>query len=122
MVFGGAALFLATVGVYGVMSFAVSQRHPRGRGAHGARSDGPGRHLLFLRQGGPQVLIGLTLGVVLAFFLAKGLALVLFQVNTANPLMYAGVTLALAGTCLLATFLPARRALGVDPLVALRYE
>ncbi|MEO8636731.1 MAG: ABC transporter permease, partial [Gemmatimonadales bacterium] len=115
MTFGGAALLLATVGVYGVMSFAVSQRTREvgvrmALGATGRDVTG-----MFLRQGGRQVLIGLSFGVLLAFGLAKGLALVLFQVNTANPLMYVGVTLALAATCLLATLIPARRALKVDP-------
>ena len=77
---------------------------------------------LFLKQGAVQVAVGLTVGLVLAFFLGKGLGLVLFRVNTANPLMYAGVNVVLALTCLAAIFLPARRALKVDPIVALRYE
>jgi putative ABC transport system permease protein len=122
MVFGGAALLLATVGVYGVMSFSVSQRTREVgvRMALGATArDVTG---MFLRQGGRQVVIGLAIGVLLAFGLAKGLTLVLFQVNIANPLMYAGVTVALAATCLLATLVPARRVMKVDPVVALRYD
>jgi predicted permease len=122
MVFGGAALFLATVGVYGVVSFSVSRRTQEigVRMALGAS----GRDVLgmFLRQGGLQILIGLTCGLVLAFFLAKGLVIVMFEVDTRKPLMYAGVALALALTSLLATYIPARRALRVDPMVALRYE
>ncbi len=122
MVFGGAALFLATVGVYGVTSFAVSRRTQEigVRMALGASA----RDVLhlFLRQGGLQLIIGLSCGLVLAFFLAKGLGLVLFQVDTKNPLMYAGVMVALAATSLLATLIPARRAMVVDPMVALRYE
>ena len=78
--------------------------------------------MMFLRQGGRQVPVGLSVGVLLAVGLAKGLALVLFQVNTANPRMYLGVTVALAGTCLVAILVPARRALMVDPVVAIRYE
>jgi predicted permease len=122
MIFGGAALFLATVGVYGVVSFAVSRRTQEigVRMALGASA----RDVLgmFLRQGGLQTAIGLSCGLLLAFFLAKGLALVMFQVNTRNPLMYAGVAAVLALTSLLATYLPARRAMGIDPMVALRYE
>jgi predicted permease len=122
MIFGGAALFLATVGVYGVMSFSVSRRTQEIglRMALGASARDVVR--LFLRQGGFQIVIGLSVGLVLAFFLAKGLGLVMFQVNTQNPLMYAGVTTVLALTSLLATFVPARRAMAVDPMVALRYE
>ncbi|HWA56231.1 MAG TPA: ABC transporter permease [Gemmatimonadales bacterium] len=122
VVFGGAALFLATVGVYGVMSFSVSRRTREigVRMALGASTrDVVG---MFLRQGGLQSLIGLSAGIVLAIFLSKGLRLVLFQVNTTNWLMYAGVSVALGLTSLLATWLPARRAVGVDPNVALRYD
>jgi predicted permease len=122
MAFGGAALFLATVGVYGVMSFSVSSRTREigVRMALGASARDVVR--MFLRQGGGQALIGLSAGLVLAFFLAKGLGLVMFQVNTRNPLMYAGVTGALALTSLLATWIPARRAIQVDPNIALRYD
>jgi putative ABC transport system permease protein len=122
MAFGGAALFLATVGVYGVVSFGVAQR-TREVGVRMALGASPRDVLgMFLRQGGVQVAVGLAVGLLLAFFLGKGLALVLFQVDTTNPLMYAGVNLVLALTCLVAIFLPARRALRVDPIVALRYE
>ncbi len=122
MAFGGAALFLATVGVYGVMSFSVSSRTREigVRMALGASTRDVVR--MFLRQGGGQALIGLSAGLVLAFFLAKGLGLVMFQVDTRNPLMYAGVTGALAVTSLLATWIPARRAIQVDPNIALRYD
>jgi predicted permease len=122
MVFGGAALLLATVGVYGVVSFSVYRRTREigVRMALGASARDVLR--MFLRQGGLQILIGLTCGLVLAFFLAKGLGLVMFQVNTKNPAMYVGVTVALALTSLLATLIPARRAMRVDPMIALRYE
>ena len=122
MIFGGAALFLATVGVYGVMSFAVSQRTREVGVRMALGASARDVTTMFLKQGGRQVLIGLSLGILLAFGLARGLSLVLFHVNTANPLMYAGVTLVLAATCLLATFVPARRAMRVDPMEALRYE
>ena len=122
MVFGGAALFLATVGVYGVMSFSVSSRTREigVRMALGASTRDVVR--MFLRQGGVQALFGLSAGLVLAFLLAKGLGLVMFQVNTHNPLMYAGVTGALGLTSLAASWIPARRAVAVDPNVALRYD
>jgi predicted permease len=122
MAFGGAALFLATVGVYGVMSFSVSRRTREigVRMALGATAGDVVR--MFLKQGGVQTLIGLTAGLGLAVLLAKGLTLVMFQVNISNWLMYAGVTAAMAITSLVATWLPARRAVTVDPNIALRYD
>lgn len=122
MAFGAAALFLATVGVYGVMSFSVTRRTREigVRMALGASAkDVVG---MFLKQGGTQTIIGLTAGLGLAILLAKGLSLVMFQVNIKNWMMYAGVTGAMALTSLLATWLPARRAVGVDPNIALRSE
>jgi predicted permease len=122
MVFGGAALLLATIGVYGVVSFGVSRRTQEigVRMALGASSRDVMR--LFLRQGARQLAVGLGLSLALAYLLSRGLTSALFQVDTGNPLMYAGVTGALGLTTLFATYLPARRALAVDPLVALRYE
>lgn len=122
MTFGGAALFLATVGVYGVVSFGVAQRTREVGVRMALGAGGPDVLGLFLKQGAVQVMVGLAAGLVLAFFLGKGLGLVLFQVDTANPYMYAGVSVVLALTCLVAILLPARRALQVDPIVALRYE
>ena len=121
-VFGAAALFLATVGVYGVMSFAVSRRTQEVgvRMALGAQRGDVLR--LFMRQGGWQIAIGLLLSIGLAFGLSQGTKFVMFQVDVTNPLMYAGVSLALAITGLLAIFIPARRATKVDPLQALRYD
>ena len=121
-VFGAAALFLATIGVYGVMSFAVSRRTQEigVRMALGAEPRDVLR--LFLRQGGIQIVSGLVLGVGLALLLTQGLKFVMFQVDIKNPLMYAGVSTALAMTGLLATLVPAKRATKVDPLQALRYD
>jgi predicted permease len=122
MVFGFAALLLATIGVYGVMSFAVTRRTQE----VGVRMAlGAGRMdvlRLFLQQGAVQVALGVTLGLGLAIALAKGLRIVLFQVDTTNPLMFAGVIAALAATGMVAILIPARRATRVDPVVALRYE
>ncbi|NOT09622.1 MAG: ABC transporter permease [Gemmatimonadales bacterium] len=122
MVFGGAALFLATVGVYGVMSFSVSRRTQEVgvRMALGANSRDV--MTMFLAQGGRQVAIGLSIGLVLAFFLSKGLALVMFNVNVKSPVMYVVVTAVLAATSLLAIAIPARRAMGVHPMEALHYQ
>jgi predicted permease len=121
-VFGFAALLLAAIGVYGVMSFSVARRTQE-VGVRMALGAG-GRDVLqmFVRQGAVQVGIGLMLALGLAVLLSKGLRIVLFQVNTSNPVMFAGVMGALALTGLVATFIPARRAARVHPMEALRYE
>ncbi len=120
--FGVAALVLAIIGVYGVMSFAVSRRTQE-VGVRMALGAGSNNVLgLFLRQGAFQVGLGVVIGLGLAVLLAQGLKIVLFRVNTANLLMYAGVGLALALTGLVASWVPARRATRVDPMIALRYE
>ncbi|MFI5280556.1 MAG: ABC transporter permease [Gemmatimonadales bacterium] len=122
MAFGFAALLLAAIGVYGVMSFSVARRTQE-VGVRMALGAG-GRQVLrmFLRQGAVQVGAGLVIALGLAILLSKGLKIVLFQVNTSNPLMFAGVMGALALTGLVATLIPARRAARVHPMEALRYE
>ncbi len=121
-VFGAAALFLATVGLYGVLAFSVSQRtHEVGlRVALGAA---PGDVLrLVMRQGMQQLAVGTVLGLVLAVGLGRLLSFVLFQVQPADPVVFGGIVVILTATGLLASYLPARRATRVDPLVAMRSE
>lgn len=121
-VFGLAALFLAVLGVYGVMSFTARRRTQEVgiRMALGAVDRDVVR--LFLRQGLVQVGSGAVLGLGLAFVLTRGMRTVMFQVSGNDPLMFVGVSAALVATGLVATLLPARRAAAVDPVVALRYE
>ena len=121
-VFGLAALLLAAIGVYGVMSFSVTRRTQEVGVRMALGAGGPAVLRMFLRQGAIQVGIGLVIGLGLAVLLSKGLRIVLFQVNTSNPLMFAGVMGALAFTGLVATLIPARRAAQVHPMEALRYE
>jgi putative ABC transport system permease protein len=120
--FGIAALFLATIGVYGVMSFAVTRRTQEVGVRMALGADGRRVMTMFLRQGAIQVGIGLVLGLGLAFELAQGLKIVLFQVNTRDPVVFAAVILVLVATGLAATLIPARRAARVDPMIALRYD
>ncbi|HEY2825874.1 MAG TPA: FtsX-like permease family protein, partial [Gemmatimonadales bacterium] len=122
MVFGAVALFLASVGLYGVMSFAVSRRTQEVgvRMALGAAASDVLR--MFLRQGALQLSIGVSIGLVLAFFLGKGLRIVLFHVDTGDPAMFALISAMLVVVGMLACFIPARRATRVDPLIALRYD
>jgi len=122
MVFGGVALFLASIGLYGVMAFSVSRRTPEVgiRMALGAES---GQVLsLILKQGLVQVTVGVVLGLGLAVVVSRALALVLFQVGAGDPGVFALVAAVLLLTGLAASTVPARRATRVDPLVALRSE
>ncbi len=122
MVFGFVALFLAAVGLYGVMSASVSNRTAEMgiRMALGAQ----GRDVLrlVLKQGAVQVGIGMALGLALAALLSRGLALVLFQVEPWDPFVFALIAAVLAAVGMLASYIPALRATRVDPAVALRYE
>ena len=122
MIFGMSALFLAAVGLYGVMSFSVSRRTTEmgvrmALGAQGAQV-----LRMVLRQGLGQIVIGLALGVGLAVLISRGLQMVLFEVNPNDPAVYIAITVVLALTGLAASTVPARRATTVDPMVALRQE
>ena len=121
-IFAGVAALLAAVGIYGVMSYSVSERtHEIGirmaLGAHPSDVLGMGaRHGLKVRS------IGLAIGIALALGVARLISTFLYGVKPSDPLTYAAVALALAGVAFLACYMPARRAIKVDPLVALRYE
>jgi ABC-type antimicrobial peptide transport system permease subunit len=121
-VFGGIALLLAVMGVYGVMAYSVSQRTQElgVRRALGAQAGDIIR--LVFRLGGRLTLIGSVIGVGLAALSSRALSRFLFGVSAFDPLVFGGVTLALVGAALAASLAPARRAMRIDPLVALRNE
>ena len=120
--FAGIALSLAAVGIYGVMSYTINERtHEIGiRMALGAYPADVLRLVgrLWLKLTG----IGVAVGVGLAMVVARLISTVLFGVTPTDPLTYVAMAVALAGVAMLACYIPARRALKVDPIVALRYE
>jgi putative ABC transport system permease protein len=121
-VFASLALTLATVGIYGLTAYSVSRRtHEIGlRVALGARQS----QILRLVVGGGLVtsLIGAAIGVAVAFELTRGLSGMLYGVTATDPLVFGGVPLLLIAVSVLASYIPARKATRIDPLVALRYE
>ncbi|HET9981982.1 MAG TPA: ABC transporter permease [Longimicrobiales bacterium] len=122
MVFGGAALFLAAIGLYAVMAFSVSRR-TREVGVRMALGAGRSDVLrLVLRQGLRQIGIGLAIGIALSLGLTRLLATILFGVEPRDPTTLAAIVVVLTLTGMLACLLPARRAARVDPMAALRYE
>lgn len=121
-IFGGAALLLAAVGIYGVIAFSVNQRTQEIgiRMALGAQRQNVLN--MILRQGMLQLLVGLGIGLSLSFFASKLLANVLVDVQPRDPVTFTLVIVVLALVTLVACWIPARRATRTDPLVAIRYD
>jgi ABC-type antimicrobial peptide transport system permease subunit len=120
--FGIAALFMASVGLYGVLSFSVSRRVQE-MGIRMALGAGAGQVIkLVLRQGLMQMGVGLAIGLALAFGLSNVVGVLMFEVEPRDPMVFGTIVLVIAAVGMLASFVPARRATSVDPMAALRYE
>jgi predicted permease len=120
--FAAAALTLAAVGIYGVVAYSVARRTQEIgiRMALGAQRSDVLR--LILGEGVRMAVLGVTIGIAASLAITRVMSTLLFGVSSTDPLTFAGVAALLSLVALLASYIPARRAMRVDPLVALRYE
>jgi putative ABC transport system permease protein len=121
-IFAGVALVLAGVGIYGVMSYSVAQRtHEIGiRMALGAQTSAVLK--LAVGYGLKLVIAGLVIGLIAAFALTRVMSTLLFGITATDPATFTLISLLLIAVAALASYIPARRATRVNPIIALRYE
>jgi putative ABC transport system permease protein len=120
--FAAAALTLAAVGIYGVVAFSVARRTQEigVRVALGAQRGDVLR--LVVGEGARLAFLGVAIGIAVSFAITRFISSLLFGVSSTDPLTFASVAALLSLAALAASYVPARRAMRVDPMVALRYE
>jgi predicted permease len=120
--FGGLALILASIGMYGVISYSVMQRTPE-IGIRIALGAGRGQiFILILKQGSRVVCSGIAIGLIAAFATTRLMTRFLYGVQPTDPITFAAVSFLQVVVALLACYVPVRKAMSVDPVTALRYE
>jgi putative ABC transport system permease protein len=122
MVFGGSALLLAAIGIYGVMAYSVAQRTQEIGIRLALGADGSAVRRMMMLQGMRLAVIGVVSGLVSAYGLTRFIASFLFGVKALDPLVFASIPVLLTGVALLAVWVPAQRASRVDPVIALRSQ
>ncbi|MBV8810633.1 MAG: FtsX-like permease family protein [Acidobacteriaceae bacterium] len=121
-VFGAAALALAAIGIYGVVAFSVTRRTQEIgiRVALGAERTDVLR--IILGEGARLAFLGVAIGIAASFAITRLMASLLFGIKATDPITFAGVAVLLSAVALLASYIPARRAMRLDPNTALRWE
>ena len=121
-IFAGCALLLSIVGLYGVVAFSAARRTQEIgiRMALGAQRSGVLR--LVLGEGARMAALGVVIGIGASLAITRLMSTLLFGIRATDPLTFVGVAVLLSLVALLASYIPARRAMRVDPVVALRYE
>jgi ABC-type antimicrobial peptide transport system permease subunit len=121
-IFAFLAILLASIGLYGLMAYSVEQRTVEFGIRLALGADFGGLRNMVLLQAMKLAIAGIAIGLVAARFLTKFMATLLFGVTPNDPLVFATVAGSLAVVALLAAYIPARRALRIDPIAALRYQ
>jgi putative ABC transport system permease protein len=121
-IFAGVAILLSSIGLYGLMAYAVEQRTLEFGIRLALGADFPMLRNMIVRQAMALAGVGIAVGLAAAYGLTRLMTTLLFSVKPTDPVVFGSVTVLFAGVAFLASYLPARRALRVDPVVALRWE